>query len=91
MRVGGATIVPVKYQRNAVRHWRCGDLETPASVAVAVAEKLAGELMDAFNGQGASVKKRRPHRMAEANVLSRISVSIRKSATHGEKDRNTTD
>ena len=33
-----------------------------------MAEKLAGELMDAFNGQGASVKKKDDtHRMAEAN------------------------
>ena len=33
-----------------------------------MAEKLAGELMDAANGQGASVKKKDDtHRMAEAN------------------------
>ncbi len=33
-----------------------------------MAEKLAGELMDAANGQGASMKKREDtHRMAEAN------------------------
>ena len=32
------------------------------------ANKLAGELLDAFNGRGASVKKREDtHRMAEAN------------------------
>ena len=33
-----------------------------------MAEKLAGELMDAANGQGAAVKRREDtHRMAEAN------------------------
>src|SRR5205085_5292316 len=33
-----------------------------------MAEKLAGELMDAANGQGATVKRREDtHRMAEAN------------------------
>ena len=33
-----------------------------------MAEKLAGELLDAFHGQGATVKKRDDtHRMAEAN------------------------
>jgi small subunit ribosomal protein S7 len=33
-----------------------------------MAEKLAGELMDAAGGQGAAVKKRDDtHRMAEAN------------------------
>jgi small subunit ribosomal protein S7 len=33
-----------------------------------MSEKLAGELMDAANGQGASIKKRDDtHRMAEAN------------------------
>ena len=33
-----------------------------------MSEKLAGELMDAFNQTGASIKKREDtHRMAEAN------------------------
>jgi len=33
-----------------------------------MADKLANELMDAFNGQGASVKRKDDtHRMAEAN------------------------
>jgi small subunit ribosomal protein S7 len=33
-----------------------------------MAEKLAGELMDASSGQGATVKRREDtHRMAEAN------------------------
>jgi small subunit ribosomal protein S7 len=70
-RVGGATYqVPVEVRadrRNALA------LRWVKSYAAARGEKtmrerLAGELLDAMNGRGASVKKREDtHRMAEAN------------------------
>ncbi|MBE9529560.1 MAG: 30S ribosomal protein S7 [Proteobacteria bacterium] len=70
-RVGGATYqVPVEVRpdrkvalalRWIVSHTRSRNEKT-------MAEKLAGELIDASNGKGGSVKKREDtHRMAEAN------------------------
>lgn len=71
MRVGGATYqVPVE-----VPHDRAVSLAMRWLLENArkrggrnMSEKLAGELMDAANGQGASVKRKDDtHRMAEAN------------------------
>lgn len=70
-RVGGATYqVPVEVRadrRNALAlRW----VKTYASARgeKTMRERLAGELLDAMNGRGASVKKREDtHRMAEAN------------------------
>ncbi len=70
-RVGGATYqVPVEVRadrRNALAlRW----LKTYAAARgeKTMRERLAGELLDAMNGRGASVKKREDtHRMAEAN------------------------
>ena len=70
-RVGGATYqVPIE-----VRPERRNALAIRWIIAMAkgrsgrsMAEKLAGELLDAFNKRGAAVKKREDtHRMAEAN------------------------
>jgi small subunit ribosomal protein S7 len=70
-RVGGSTYqVPVE-----VRPERRTSLALRWIVTIArkrggrtMVEKLAGEFMDAANGQGASIKKREDgHRMAEAN------------------------
>lgn len=71
MRVGGSTYqVPVE-----VPHIRATSLamrwlleHSRSRGGKNMAEKLSSELMDAANGQGASIKKREDtHRMAEAN------------------------
>ncbi|MCA1764983.1 MAG: 30S ribosomal protein S7 [Desulfobulbaceae bacterium] len=70
-RVGGATYqVPVEVRperRNALAIRWLISLSGKRS-GRAMAEKLAGEFMDAFNNRGAAVKKREDtHKMAEAN------------------------
>jgi len=70
-RVGGATIqVPVEIagdRRMALTH-RWILQAARARGGKSMAEKLAGELMDAAQGQGAAIKKREDtHKMAEAN------------------------
>ena len=70
-RVGGATYqVPVEIRserRNALAiRWIIGFAKNRAGKSMA--EKLAAELVDAYNNRGGSVKKRDDtHRMAEAN------------------------
>ncbi len=70
-RVGGATYqVPIEVRperRNALAiRWIIGMAKGRSGKSMA--EKLAGELLDAFNKRGAAVKKREDtHRMAEAN------------------------
>ena len=70
-RVGGATYqVPVEVRperRNALAiRWIIGFAKSRSGKTMS--EKLAAELMDAYNERGASVKKRDDtHRMAEAN------------------------
>ena len=70
-RVGGATYqVPVEVRperRNALAiRWLVGFSQKRAGKTMA--EKLAGELQDAYNNRGSAVKKREDtHRMAEAN------------------------
>jgi small subunit ribosomal protein S7 len=70
-RVGGATIqVPVEIagdRRMALTHrWILSAAR--ARGGKSMAEKLAGELMDAAQGQGTAIKKREDtHKMAEAN------------------------
>lgn len=70
-RVGGATYqVPMEVRqarRNALAiRWIVGYAK--ARSGKSMAEKLAAELLDAYNNRGASVKKRDDtHRMAEAN------------------------
>ncbi len=70
-RVGGATYqVPVEVRaerRNALAiRWLIDHSQKRSGRSMA--EKLAGELMDAYNNRGAAVKKREDtHRMAEAN------------------------
>ena len=70
-RVGGATYqVPVEVRaerRNALAiRWLIGHSQKRSGRSMA--EKLAAELMDAYNNRGAAVKKREDtHRMAEAN------------------------
>jgi small subunit ribosomal protein S7 len=70
-RVGGATYqVPVEIRgdRRIALAMRWLINSARARQARSMSEKLAGELMDAANGQGASVKKRDDtHRMADAN------------------------
>ena len=70
-RVGGATyqipleVRPSRRQSLAIR-WLVGSAR--ARSGRSMAEKLAGELLDASNNQGTTVKKREDtHRMAEAN------------------------
>jgi len=70
-RVGGATyqipmeVRPERRLSLAVRWLVQNSRQRPGK---SMAEKLAGELMDAAAGQGASIKKRDDtHRMAEAN------------------------
>ncbi len=70
-RVGGATYqVPMEVRQNrrnalAIR-WIISFARSRSGKSMA--EKLAAELMDAYNNRGASVKKRDDtHRMAEAN------------------------
>ncbi|HSR35880.1 MAG TPA: 30S ribosomal protein S7 [Desulfurivibrionaceae bacterium] len=70
-RVGGATYqVPVEVRperRNALAiRWLVSYAKQRSGKSMA--EKLAGELQDAFNNRGAAVKKREDtHRMADAN------------------------
>jgi len=70
-RVGGATYqVPVEVRpsrRNALAmRWLVDAARKRGEKSMAL--RLAGELMDAFEGKGAAVKKREDvHRMAEAN------------------------
>jgi small subunit ribosomal protein S7 len=70
-RVGGATyqvpmeVRPDRRQAMAMR-WLIGFARSRAGRSME--EKLAAELMDASNNQGASIKKREDtHKMAEAN------------------------
>ena len=70
-RVGGATyqipleVRPARRQSLAIR-WMVSAARSRSGKSMA--EKLASELMDAANNQGATVKKREDtHRMAEAN------------------------
>lgn len=70
-RVGGATYqVPVEVRperRNALAIRWLVSFSSKRS-GRAMSEKLAGELMDAYNSRGAAVKKREDtHKMAEAN------------------------
>ncbi len=71
MRVGGATYqVPVEVpgERSITLAMRWVLDNSRKRGGRGMAEKLAGELMDAANGQGASVKRKDDtHRMAEAN------------------------
>lgn len=70
-RVGGATYqVPLEVRperrRSLAIRWLVSSAR--ARSGRSMAEKLAAELLDAANGQGATVKKREDtHRMAEAN------------------------
>jgi small subunit ribosomal protein S7 len=70
-RVGGATYqVPVEIRperRNALAiRWIIGFAKNRSGKSMT--EKLAGELLDAYNNRGGAVKKRDDtHRMAEAN------------------------
>lgn len=71
MRVGGATYqvpVEVPHERSLTLAMRWILDYARARGGRNMSEKLAGELMDAFNGQGNSIKKKDDtHRMAEAN------------------------
>ncbi len=70
-RVGGATYqVPVEIKGDRrislAMRWLIASARNRSGKTMA--DKLAGELLDAFHGQGATVKKRDDtHRMAEAN------------------------
>jgi small subunit ribosomal protein S7 len=70
-RVGGATYqVPVEIKGDRrvslAMRWLIGSARSRAGRTMA--DKLAAELLDAFHGQGATVKRRDDvHRMAEAN------------------------
>jgi len=70
-RVGGSTYqvpVPVKSHRQMSLAMRWILMAARARSGRSMVEKLAGELMDAANNQGAAIKKRDDaHRMAEAN------------------------
>lgn len=70
-RVGGATYqvpVEVRAARKLSLSIRWLVKYTKARAERTMAEKLAGEILDAFNNKGASVKKREDtHKMAEAN------------------------
>ena len=70
-RVGGATYqVPLEVQANRGRSlaMRWIVVAARARSGKSMAEKLAAELLDAAQGQGAAVKRRSDiHRMAEAN------------------------
>ena len=71
MRVGGATYqvpveVPQERALTLAMRWILDNARSRGGRNMS--EKLAAELMDAFNGQGNSVKKKDDtHRMAEAN------------------------
>jgi len=70
-RVGGATYqVPVEIRgerpNSLAMRWLIGSARSRAGRSMT--EKLAGELLDAFNNTGATIKRRDDvHRMAEAN------------------------
>ena len=70
-RVGGATYqVPIEVRpergRSLALRWLVSSARTRAGKSMA--EKLAAELSDAFQGQGTTIKKREDtHKMAEAN------------------------
>ena len=70
-RVGGATYqVPVEVKENRrialSMRWMIQNARSRAGKSMA--EKLTGEIMDAFNNSGGAVKKKEEvHRMAEAN------------------------
>lgn len=70
-RVGGSTYqvpmeVPVKKQISLAMKWVIAFARKRNETSMA--RKLAGELMDAYNKQGASIKKKEEtHRMADAN------------------------
>ncbi len=70
-RVGGATYqVPVQIegQRRLSLAFRWLLMSAKARSGKTMSEKLANELLDAFNGTGATIKRREDtHRMAEAN------------------------
>jgi small subunit ribosomal protein S7 len=70
-RVGGATYqvpVEVKGDRKQSLAMRWLIQAARARGGKSMSEKLAGELMDAFNNTGATIRKRdETHRMAEAN------------------------
>ncbi len=70
-RVGGATYqvpVDVRPQRKIALAFRWISEFAAKRAEKTAAEKLAGELMDAANNRGSSIKKREDtHRMAEAN------------------------
>jgi small subunit ribosomal protein S7 len=70
-RVGGATYqvpVDIRAERRSSLAMRWLVRSARARRGRSMAEKLAGELMDASTGQGATVKRREDtHRMAEAN------------------------
>ncbi len=70
-RVGGATYqvpVDIRAERRTSLAMRWLVRSARARRGRSMAEKLAGELLDAANGQGATVKRREDtHRMAEAN------------------------
>jgi small subunit ribosomal protein S7 len=70
-RVGGATYqvpVEIKGDRRMSLAMRWLIAAARARTGKTMADKLAGEFMDAFHGQGATVKKRDDtHRMADAN------------------------
>ena len=70
-RVGGATYqvpIEVRPERRQTLAIRWMVLHTRARNEKTMSQRLSGELMDAYNGTGASVKKREDkHGMAEAN------------------------
>ena len=70
-RVGGATYqvpIEVRPERRQTLAIRWMVLHTRARNEKTMSQRLSAELMDAYNGTGASVKKREDmHRMAEAN------------------------
>jgi small subunit ribosomal protein S7 len=70
-RVGGATYqvpVDIRAERRTSLAMRWLVRSARARRGRSIAEKIAGELMDAAGGQGATVKRREDtHRMAEAN------------------------
>ena len=70
-RVGGTTYqvpIEVRPRRRLSLAFRWLIAGSKTQGAKSMKEKLAAELMDAFNGQGSSIKKKEDtHRMAEAN------------------------
>ena len=70
-RVGGATYqvpIEIRAERRQALAIRWIITASRARSEKTMCQKLAGELMDAFNNTGASIKKKEdPHRMAEAN------------------------